>query len=109
VVDWQTSGHGFAMWDLGYLIGGSFEPAVRADVERDLLADYLDCMAAAGISYDADTCWHDYRLGAVWGVVLSVIATIVAAETDRGNDLLTLMTARHGRQVLDLESMALLD
>ena len=40
---------------------------------------------------------------------MSVIATILAVETDRGNDMLTVMAARHGRQALDLDAMALLD
>ena len=106
VVDWQTANHGFAMWDLAYLIGGSFEPAERAAVERDLLHDYLTRMAAAGVDYDADTCWSDYRNGALWGVVMSVIATILAAETERGNEMLTVMAARHGRHALDLDSLA---
>jgi thiamine kinase-like enzyme len=109
VVDWQTVNNGFAMWDLAYMIGGSFEPATRAVVEQELLADYRQRMAAAGVPYNADTCWRDYRNGALWGVVMSVIATILAAETDRGNDMLTLMAARAGRHALDLDSMALLD
>lgn len=109
VVDWQTVNNGFAMWDLAYMIGGSFEPATRAVVEKELLADYLQRMGVAGVPYDADTCWRDYRNGALWGVVMSVIATILAAETDRGNDMLTLMAARAGRHALDLDSMALLD
>jgi hypothetical protein len=108
VVDWQTANHGAAMWDIAYLIGGSFQPADRAKVERDLIDDYLARMAAAGVSYDADTAWRDYRLGAVWGVVMSVIATILAAETERGNDMLTVMAQRHGRHAIDLDSMALL-
>ena len=108
VVDWQTAGHGFAMWDLAYLIGGSFEPATRAAVERELLTEYRDRMASAGVAYDSDVCWHDYRHGSLWGVVMSVIATILAVETDRGNDMLTVMAARHGRQALDLDAMALL-
>lgn len=109
VVDWQTAGNGFAMWDLAYLIGGSFDPVVRPTVERELLTEYLARMAAAGVQYDVDTCWRDYRNGALWGVVMSVIATILAAETDRGNDMLTLMAARAGRHAIDLESMASLD
>jgi hypothetical protein len=109
VVDWQTAGNGFAMWDLAYMIGGSFEPSTRAAVERDLLSEYLARMAAAGVSYDTDTCWRDYRHGALWGVELSVIATILAAETERGNDMLSLMAARAARHALDLDSMALLD
>jgi hypothetical protein len=108
VVDWQTVNHGFAMWDIAYMIGGSFEPTERARVERELIADYLARMAAAGVDYDADTAWRDYRLGAVWGVVMSVIATILAAETERGNDMLTVMAQRHGRHAIDLDSMGLL-
>jgi hypothetical protein len=108
VVDWQTVNNGFAMWDIAYLIGGSFQPPDRAEVERDLVDDYLARMRTAGVDYDADTAWRDYRLGAVWGVVMSVIATILAAETERGNDMLTVMAQRHGRHAIDLQSLELL-
>jgi hypothetical protein len=104
VVDWQTVNEGAAMWDLAYMIGGSFQPAERADVERDLLDDYRERMRAAGVDYDADTLWHDYRLGSLWGVVMSVIATILAAQTERGDEMLTVMAQRHGRHALDLEA-----
>lgn len=108
VVDWQTVNHGSAMWDVAYLLGGALEPTLRATTERDLMADYLQRMHAAGVVYDDDTAWRDYRLGAVWGVVMTVIATILAAETDRGNDMLTVMAQRHGRHAIDLDSMDLL-
>ena len=108
VVDWQTVNHGFAMWDIAYLIGGSFEPSVRATVERELVDSYLRQMKAAGVDYDADTAWRDYRLGAVWGVVMTVIATILAAQTERGDAMLTVMAQRHGRHALDLDAMELL-
>lgn len=108
VIDWQTVTQGTAGWDLAYMIGGSFEGDQRASVERELLDEYLGQMAAAGVRLDRDACWRDYRLGALWGVVMTVIATILAAETDRGNDMLTTMGQRHGRHALDLESLALL-
>jgi hypothetical protein len=108
VVDWQTVNHGFAMWDIAYLLGGSFEPSMRASTERGLIDDYLARMGAAGVHYDSDVAWRDYRLGSVWGVVMSVIATILAAETERGNDMLTVMAQRHGRHALDLDAMELL-
>ena len=108
VVDWQTVNHGFAMWDIAYLIGGAFEPADRAKAERDLIDDYLARMRTAGVDYPADTAWTDYRLGSVWGVVMSVIATILAAETERGNDMLTVMAQRHGRHAIDLQALDLL-
>ena len=108
VVDWQTVTDGNAMMDLAYLFGGCFEPKHRADVERDLLAEYLRRLRAAGIDYDADTMWHDYRLASLWGVVMTVIATILAAETERGNEMLTVMGQRHGRHALDLGALDLL-
>jgi thiamine kinase-like enzyme len=108
VVDWQTATEGNAMMDLAYMISGSFDPATRASVERDLLDDYLTRMRAAGVDYAADTMWRDYRLGSVWGVVMTVIATVLAAETERGNDMLTAMGQGHGRQAIELDALALL-
>ncbi|MEZ5215252.1 MAG: phosphotransferase [Ilumatobacteraceae bacterium] len=108
VVDWQTAADGNAMMDLGYMIGGSFEPAQRAAVEADLLRDYVARMNGRGVDYGWDVAWRDYRLGALWGVVMTVIATILAAETERGNDMLTVMAQRHGRHSLDLDTLGLL-
>jgi hypothetical protein len=84
------------------MIGGSFLNPQRAAVEH--LDDYRARMGAAGVQYDADTLWHDYRLGSLWGVVMSVIATILAAQTERGDEMLTVMAQRHGRHALDLDA-----
>lgn len=108
VVDWQTATEGAAMWDLAYMIGGSFEPAQRAAVERGLLDDYRARMQAAGVDYAADALWHDYRLGSLWGVVMTVIATLMAAQTERGDEMLTVMAQRHGRHALDLDVLGVL-
>lgn len=109
VVDWQTvSPQGSAMWDLAYVIGGSFQPAARAEVERPLLDEYRARLDKAGVTYGADTLWTDYRLGTLWGVVMSVIATVLAAQTERGDAMLTVMAQRHGRHAIDLDALALL-
>lgn len=108
VVDWQTVNSGAAMNDLAYMIGGGFEPAARAAIERDLVERYRTRLVAAGVDYDADTCWRDYRVASVWGVIMTVIATVYAEETERGNDMLTAMGNRHGRHALDLDATSLL-
>lgn len=109
VCDWQTVSAGAAMSDVAYVISGSHpDAAARADTERDLVEDYRQRLNAAGVDYDADTCWHDYRVGSLWGMVITVIATVQAAETERGNDMLTAMAQRHGRQALDLDALSLL-
>ena len=84
------------------------DAAARAAVERDLVEDYRRQLNAAGVAYGADECWRDYRIGSLWGVVITVIATVAAAQTERGDDMLTAMAQRHGRQALDLDALSLL-
>jgi len=109
VCDWQTVSAGPAMSDVAYVISGSYpDPADRAAAERDLVEEYRRRLGAAGVDYDADAAWRDYRIGSLWGMVITVIATVQAAETERGNDMLTAMAQRHGRQALDLDALSLL-
>jgi hypothetical protein len=70
--------------------------------------DYRRRLHAAGIEYSVDDCWRDYRLGTLHGIVITVIATVVAEQTERGDDLFTLMAARHGRHAIELDALALL-
>jgi aminoglycoside phosphotransferase (APT) family kinase protein len=108
VVDWQTVSLSLGVADLAYLLGNGFRPGERAVVERDLVEDYRRRLDADGVDYSADDCWRDYRLGTLHGIVISVIATVVAEQTERGDEMLTLMAQRHGRHALDLDALALL-
>jgi hypothetical protein len=109
VVDWQTVRPGPAAVDLAYLIAGSVpEPSDRADLEPDLVVGYVDRMAAAGVTLDRDTFWTEYRLGSIWGLLITAVATMQAARNDRGDALFTLMAQRHGWQAVHLEPLALL-
>lgn len=108
VVDWQTVTVGSALWDVAYLLGAGLNPDERARSEKDLLKEYLARMGSAGVSLDFDSAWQAYRIGAIWGVVMAVVATPLAQETDRGNDMLTQMAQGHGRHAIDLESLSLL-
>ncbi|MCU1500946.1 MAG: ecdysteroid kinase [Ilumatobacteraceae bacterium] len=108
VVDWQTISRGLGVIDVAYLVGGSFPPETRPDVEHDLLEEYRGRINAAGIDYTADQCWLDYRWGTLHGVIISVLATIMAEQTERGDAMLTLMATRHARHALDLDALSLL-
>lgn len=108
VVDWQTIGAGNGASDLAYLVSGSFADAGdRAACEAELVEEYRGRMAAAGIDIGVDAMWRDYRHGSLWGMIITVIATVAAAQTERGDDMLTAMAQRHGRQALDLEALTL--
>ena len=108
VVDWQTISYAPGANDVAYMIGGGFEPDQRTEVERDLVADYAARLRAAGIDYGDDACWLDYRLGSLWGVAMSVIATMLAEQTERGDRMLSTMLRRHAAHALDLDALQLL-
>ncbi|MFM8946121.1 MAG: phosphotransferase family protein [Actinomycetota bacterium] len=108
VVDWQTVNQGMGMVDVAYLVASSFHPDRRADAERALVESYREQLTSRGITYDFDTCWRDYRFGALWGLIITVLATSMAARTERGDDLFVYMATQYGRQCIDLESLDLL-
>ena len=108
VVDWQTVNEGLGMVDVAYLVAGSFTPERRREVEKQLIESYRVKLNAAGINYDADTCWRDYRFGSSWGLIITVLATSMAARTDRGDDLFVTMATQYGHLVLDHDAVSLL-
>jgi hypothetical protein len=107
VVDWQTVGQGNAMWDVAYLIGGSFEADVRARVERDLFEDYRARLGAEGVELESERGWRNYRIASLWGLVMAVIASVLAERTERGDAMFAVMAQRHGHHALDLEALDL--
>jgi hypothetical protein len=108
VVDWQTVFEGLGTADIAYLIGGIFPPERRAAVEGDLVEDYRRRLNAAGVDYGRDACWRDYRWETLHGLVIGVLATMFAKQTQRGDELFTLMVSRHARHALDLDVLGLL-
>ncbi len=107
VVDWQTVSAGLGACDIAYLIGGAFPPEQRPSVERDLVSGYVKRLAAAGVDYNADDAWRDYRWGTLHGVLIAVLATVMAEHTERGDDMLSLMAIRHAKHALDLNVLDL--
>ena len=79
VVDFQSLSLGVGAIDIAYVIAGSFpDPTRRAEVERDLLDDYRARMARAGVDQSSDDLWRDYRYGSLWGLLMSVLASMAA-------------------------------
>lgn len=79
-VDWQLTARGHHMHDVHYLIVTGLSVAQRRAHERELLAHYLDRLAAAGVTRPpsfADT-WDEYRRAVVWGFYIGWLTTPVA-------------------------------
>ncbi|MDQ1425419.1 MAG: hypothetical protein QOD72_2917, partial [Acidimicrobiaceae bacterium] len=104
VVDWQTVYHGPGVADLSYFLGAGLLPDERRAHEAELVRLYGGRMAAFGVTLDGDELWEQYRLLTMGGVIMSVIASMIVKQTDRGDDMFMAMANRHGRHALDLEA-----
>jgi hypothetical protein len=43
----------------------------------------------------------------LWGLIITVLATSMAARTERGDDLFVKMATQHGHQAIDHDAMSL--
>lgn len=109
VVDWQTVSHGAGVTDVSYFCGTGLDPAVRAEVERDLVKEYHDTLRAGGVrDLSLEACWEQYRRFAFAGFIMAVISSMIVGQTDRGDEMFMAMANRSGRMALDLDTLSML-
>jgi hypothetical protein len=105
VVDWQTTILGNGIADAAYFIGGNLLPEVRRAHEEALMRHHLDALTARGVR---DLSWDEYRRlyrhGAWHGVFLTLGASMLVAQTERGDRMFTTDLDRHVRHALDLDA-----
>lgn len=101
-VDWQSLTLGNPLTDVAYFIGAGMLPEVRRAHEERIVRDYHAGLLAAGITdYDWDDCWRDYRRATFSGFGVTVIASVLVQQTERGDAMFTAMARRHSRHALD--------
>jgi hypothetical protein len=103
VVDWQSLTLGHPLSDVAYFLGAGLLPEVRRDAEREIVGDYHRGLCEAGVAgYSWERCWTDYRRGAFAGFAVTVIASMMVQQTERGDEMFIAMARRHARHALDL-------
>ncbi len=102
VVDWQSLRLGPPMNDVAYFLGAGLLPEVRREAEEGILRDYHAALNAAGVAFSWDDCWAGYRKGTFCGFGVTVIASMIVGQTERGDEMFTVMARRHARHALDL-------
>lgn len=79
VIDWQLVTQGHAAVDVGWLVAGQCDPAVRREHERDLVAGYHRLLVRHGVrDYSLEQCWDDYRLTMLMAVAR--LSTVVGVQ-----------------------------
>jgi aminoglycoside phosphotransferase (APT) family kinase protein len=98
LVDWQVYQYSHWSMDVAYHVGAVLEPEVRSASERDLVAHYLDRLAAHGVTGPPfDEAWADYRASLAYGYFMWAITRRVEERIMlEFNRRLGLAVAEHG-------------
>jgi hypothetical protein len=109
-LDWQSVTLARGTADASYFVGAGLPVDDRRAHEEGLLRGYHDALLGHGArDYDWGECWEDYRRNAVSGFLVAAAASVSVEQTERGDEMFLTMLRRHGQQVLDHESLELLE
>lgn len=110
VLDWQSISMADGTIDASYFVGGNLEVEDRREHEEALMRHYHAVLLESGASdYDWDTCWREYRINAIAGYFAGALSLSSVEHTERGDKMLTAMVRRSGQQMLDHDSLSLLN
>ena len=69
------------MKDLAYFTSTSLNPDIRRAIERDLLTEYLEALAAnSGPRLAFSDAWNDYRMLAITGYLAAAVTAAFAGR-----------------------------
>lgn len=109
VLDWQTFLPGPGALDASYFNGAGLLAPLRRQHEESLARLYHGELLARGVrDYGWDQCWNDYRLYAAHGVIMGIVGAAITAPTERGDRMLSTLINRHAMQMIDLDTLSLI-
>ena len=100
VVDWQTVTWGPAMTDLAYFLGCALPVEVRRAHYDELLAAYHRGLGD-NPALSIDEVREGVRRQSFFGVMMSIVSSMLVERTERGDRMFLTMMDRHSSHVLD--------
>ena len=110
VMDWQISGRGRGIFDVTYFICQSLQPALRRDIEEDLIRLYVDRLALAGVAnYGFEMAYKDYRTMILGCLVYPItVCGSLDLANERGRALAECMLMRNLCAIEELDCAELI-
>ena len=108
LLDWQLMMQGSWAHDVTYLLVTALEPEVRRAHQDDLLLEYLDLLASAGVAEvpSPSEAFEQYRMAALWGLV---IGWLICPPENYGEPITAANIVRTVTAVRDLETPAAIE
>jgi hypothetical protein len=108
-IDWQLVTIGLPLRDVAFMVGTGLHIQDRRAAERGIVSAYHEALVDLGIDdYDAQRCWDDYRFALFQGPLITVLGSLSAQPTERGDRMFTVMAERSAAAITDLDAFALL-
>ncbi|MCH8009531.1 MAG: phosphotransferase [Chloroflexi bacterium] len=108
VIDWQLTQRGPALGDVTYFLTGNLTTEVRREHQDELVRVYYEALLERGVEgYEYETCWEDYRGGALFlfiFLVTSQESLNIEDYNERAQELFQTMFERYSAAILDLNA-----
>ncbi|MCL6645953.1 MAG: ecdysteroid 22-kinase family protein [Dehalococcoidia bacterium] len=111
IIDWQIASRGRGAFDIAYFFSGSLSTEARRACERGVLREYHEILQREGgaTDYTWDEFFRDYRMGALFCMVYSVITCgSLDLANERGMALGSTILKRNVDAIADLDCDELL-
>jgi len=110
VVDWQSVALADGTIDASYFIGASIPTDLRREHEERLVRGYHHTLEEQGVTdYPWDECWRDYRVNALSGFMVSMMAALGTERSPDADTMFSTMAARDAAHIEDHDTLALLE
>ncbi|MFK7976716.1 MAG: phosphotransferase [Halioglobus sp.] len=103
-VDWQTISESSAVADAAYFLGGSLEVEDRRQWERELITRYHSNLVSAGVDMTFDSCWEQYRLYSMHGLMIIVLGASFSSSDERSDKMFLALIQRHLQHCVDVNA-----
>jgi hypothetical protein len=107
VVDWQTVTWGPAQTDVAYFLGCALTTADRRAHYDELLTAYHDALGKHS-PLSLEQVRAGVRRQTFFGVMMSIVSSMLVERTDRGDEMFMTMLRRHCDHVLDTGALDVL-
>jgi hypothetical protein len=110
VVDWQSVALADGTIDASYFIGAGVPTELRRAHEEQLVRGYHKALVEGGVGdYPWAECWRDYRVNALAGFIVAMMAALGTERSPEADAMFTTMAARHAAHIEDHDTLALLE